>query len=264
MTFDWFRRRRRRLILEQPFPSAWSGFLRAHIGRYRNLNDEQRSRLHRLVQVFVAEKHWEGAGGLSMNDEIKVVIAGQACLLVMGLEHDLYRRVQSIVVYPSTVCIPARKISFFEVPTAPLERGRRLVGQAWTQGLVILVWDAVQEGAADAYDGDNVVFHEFAHALDMFDGRADGVPPLGNRRAFARWAEVFERHWDQLNTALDAGQDTFLDEYASKDPAEFFAVATEQFFEQGRAMELEHPELYEVLRSFYRQDPARWGSLGLF
>lgn len=257
MFFDWLRRRRRERILAEPFPEAWREVLANNLGCWGDLDDQERTHLCQLVQVFVEEKHWEGLGGLEMNDEIRVTVAGQACLLILNLHHDLYRRVESILVYPSTVVAPARPPGFGEVLSAPPPSAMPVLGQAFSRGPLILAWDAVAYGGANPRDGHNVVFHEFAHKLDMLTGDADGVPPLADAATYARWIEVFERGWDELHARQAAGRRTFLDAYAGESPAEFFAVATEQFFEQGRTMQRKHPELYDVLRGFYRQDPAK-------
>lgn len=257
MVFDWLRRRRREHILATPFPADWRRIIARHMGGFCDLSDEERTHLCQLVQVFVAEKNWEGLGGLSMDDEIKVTIAAQACLLILYLDHDLYRQVESILVYPSTMVAPQQPASMFGVATSPTRGPMPLLGQAFTRGPVILAWDAVRRGGENPRDGHNVVFHEFAHKLDMLSGAADGVPPLADRETYAHWVQVFQRTWDELHAERDAGRRTFLDAYAGQSPAEFFAVATEQFFEQGKTMRQAHPQLYEVLRGFYRQDPAQ-------
>lgn len=256
MIFGWLRQRRRERILEEPFPAAWREILARNLGCFGELDEAEQQHLGQLVQVFVAEKAWEGLGGLELTDEIRVTIAGQACVLILGLDHDLYRGVESILVYPSTVVAPAPPPSFGAVLTAPPRGPLPVLGQAFTRGPLILAWDAVRRGGANPRDGHNVVFHEFAHKLDMLGGSADGVPPLADDETYARWVEVFERHWDELHAQQARGRKTFLDAYAGESPAEFFAVATEQFFEQGVAMERKHPELYAVLQGFYRQDPA--------
>lgn len=256
MLFDWLRRRRRKRILEEPFPAGWREVLARNLGCFGELDEAEQQHLGQLVQVFVAEKAWEGLGGLEMTDEVRVTIAGQACVLILGLDHDLYRGVESILVYPSTVVAPAPPSSFGAVLTAPPRGPMPVLGQAFSRGPLILAWDAVRRGGANPRDGHNVVFHEFAHKLDMLSGGADGVPPLADDETYARWVEVFERAWNELHAQQARGRKTFLDAYAGESPAEFFAVATEQFFEQGVAMERKHPELYEVLQGFYRQDPA--------
>ncbi|MEM6992487.1 MAG: M90 family metallopeptidase [Myxococcota bacterium] len=256
MFFGWLRERRREKILAEPFDERWTEHLTSNMGAWASLSGEEQAHLKQLVQVFVAEKHWEGLAGLELNDEVRVTIAGQACLLVLELPHDLYRRVESILVYPTTVNAPPPSGSFFHTSAEVADQGMPISGQAFKRGPVILVWDAVKRGGRNAHDGHNVVFHEFAHKLDMLSGDADGVPPLHDKETYRRWIEVFQREWDALHERQDRGRRTFLDAYAGTNPAEFFAVATEQFFEQGRTMQRKHQELYDVLRGFYRQDPA--------
>ena len=130
MLFDWLRRRRREHILEAPFPAAWHAILERNLGCFRELDEAEQTHLCQLVQVFIAEKHWEGAGGLALDDEIRVTVAGQACLLILGLDHDLYRQVESIIVYPSTVVAPPPPTSFGAVLTAP-PRGRVAPDCGW-------------------------------------------------------------------------------------------------------------------------------------
>ncbi len=256
MFFDWLRRRRRDKILAEPYDDAWTAHMERNMGSWGALSDEEQAHLKQLVQVFVAEKHWEGLAGLEMNDEVRVTIAAQACLLVLELPHDLYRRVDSILVYPTTVKTPSRSRSVFDTSADLADHGMPILGQAFKRGPVILVWDAVKRGGRNAHDGHNVVFHEFAHKLDMLSGDADGVPPLHDRDEYQHWITVFQREWDALHEDEDRGRRTFLNTYAGTNPAEFFAVATEQFFEQGKTMRRKHQELYDVLRGFYRQDPA--------
>jgi hypothetical protein len=144
----------------------------------------------------------------------------------------------------------------FSVATELADQPMPILGQAFTRGPVILVWDAVRRGGIDPKDGRNVVYHEFAHKLDMLDGAADGVPPIADREVYARWIEVFTREYQALQEATGRGERTFLGPYALENGAEFFAVATEHFFEQPLKMQRDHTAMYEVLAGFYRQDPA--------
>lgn len=259
MFFDWLKRRRREKILEHPWDSAWTDALERNVAAWASLDASEQEHLQQLVQVFVAEKHWEGAGGLELSDEHKVTIAGQACLLVLAIPHDLYRRVESIVVYPAAMKAPPRPPGMFEVSSSVPDRALPLLGQAFVRGPVLLSWEAVRRGARNAHDGHNVVMHEFAHKLDMLSGHADGVPPLEDDELYARWIQVFQEEWDALHEDQAKGRKTFLDGYAGTNPAEFFAVVTEHFFEQGRTMQRKHPELYDVLQAFYRQNTASRG-----
>jgi len=223
---------------------------------YCMLNDSERAELHAIMQVFLEEKLWEGCGGLDLTDEIRVTIAAQACLLQLGLPHDYYRNVESILVYPSTVVPPEHQPGVFELVGSPVEASLPILGQAFTLGPVILVWDAVLHGARHPEQGHNVVYHEFAHKLDMLDGTADGTPPLAGGEQFKEWVAVCSREFLRLRSLAEKGHTTFLDSYGATNEAEFFAVATEEFFDRPLAIQEHAPDLYHVLRAYYRQDPA--------
>jgi len=253
----WLRNRRRRKLLEAPFPRAWEEILARNVAHAARLGPDEARRLREFIQVFVAEKSFEGCGGLEMSDEIRVTIAAQAGLLVLGLPHEHFANVRSILVYPSTVVTPDRPLGVFEIPSGPRASGIPILGEAQAQGPVILVWDAVQRGARHPEQGHDVVYHEFAHKLDMLDGAADGTPPLADREAMRRWVAVCEPAFLELRERASRGERTFLDHYGATSEAEFFAVATEFFFDRPQAMERHEPDLYGVLRDFYRQDPAR-------
>jgi len=209
-----------------------------------------------MMQVFLEEKQWEGCGGLDLSDEIRVTIAAQACLLQLGLPHDYYRNVESILVYPSTVITPEQQPGVFERLTGPLESPVPILGQAFARGPVILVWDAVKHDARHPGQGHNVVYHEFAHKLDMLDGTADGTPPLRDSTELADWVAVCSREFLRLRSLTEKGHKTFLDAYGAENEAEFFAVATEEFFDRPLALLGHAPDLYRVLSDYYRQDPA--------
>jgi Mlc titration factor MtfA (ptsG expression regulator) len=252
----WLRDHRRAEARKRPFPPEWAAVLRANVAHYGVLDAAERAELHATMQVFLEEKHWEGCGGLALTDEIRVTIAAQACLLQLGLPQDYYRNVESILVYPSTVVPPRRPPGFFERVDAPLARDVPVIGQAFARGPVILVWDAVLHGARHPEQGHNVVYHEFAHKLDMLDGIADGTPPFADREQLADWVAVCSREFLRLRSLSEQGRETFLDAYGAQDEAEFFAVATEAFFDRPVALRRHLPDLYRVLGAFYRQDPA--------
>ncbi len=220
------------------------------------LNAAERSHLCQLIQVFIAEKYWEGAGGLELTDEIRVTISAQACLLLLGLPHNYYQNVLSIIVYPSTVVPPPRKPRFFENSMAPVERSRPIIGQAFLQGPVIIIWDAALRDGHQPESGRNVIYHEFAHKLDMLDGAADGTPPLHDREEYSDWEKTCSLEYLRLKQDTERGIQSFLNTYGATNEAEFFAVATEQFFDQPLAMINNAPDLYRVLKEYYRQDPA--------
>lgn len=254
--FRWSKNRRRAKLIQEPFRREWEEILNRNVSHYRLLEATERTHLHQLIQVFIAEKHWEGCGGLALTDEIRITIAAQACLLILGLPHDYYHNVETILVYPSTVILPRQKLGFFETAFAPLENPRPIIGQAIHHGPVIIVWDAALQGGRDPESGRNVVYHEFAHKLDMLDGAADGTPPLKDRKEYRRWVLVCSREYLRLQQEAAQGKKTFLDEYGAYSEAEFFAVATEQFFDQPLSMLQNAPDLYGVLKEYYRQDPA--------
>ena len=254
----WLLNRRRAEIRMRPFPPQWETFLRANLPHYLVLDEAERCELKATTLVFLEEKQWEGCGGLQLSDEIRVTIAAQACLLQLGLPHDYYRNVDSILVYPSTVMVPQRDLGVFERVDAPLAAPAPILGQAFARGgPVILVWDAVLHGARHPEQGHNVVYHEFAHKLDMLDGVADGTPPFAERDRLACWVEVCSREFLRLRGQIEKGHKTFLDAYGAGNEAEFFAVATEEFFDRPLALRSHAPELYRVLGDYYRQDPAR-------
>ena len=245
MVFSWLKQRRRRKLLREPFPEEWRATLEA-LPFYRSLQTDEQKRLRQHVRVLIAEKNWEGCRGLEITDEIQVTIAAQACLLVLELPHDAYRHITSILVYAQ---------SFLTEQTMWTD-GVVASGLASCDGPVVLAWDSTYAGGRDPSDGHNVVFHEFAHRLDDLDGTMDGIPPVPNREIHASWRRAIEAEYGRLCESLEHGHVTLLDEYAATNTAEFFAVATECFFEKPEEMRQKHEALYKLLASFYRQDPA--------
>ncbi len=255
--FSWFVNHRRKKLARKQFPLSWESIIHCNLAHYSLLDDIERSQLRALIQVFIAEKYWEGCGGIEITDEIRVTIAAQACLLLLGLPHDYYHNVLTILVYPSTVTPPRRKLGFFEIALEPIEDSHPIIGQAFQQGPVIIIWDAALHGGRHPELGYNVVYHEFAHKLDMLDGTADGTPPLRNRAEYRDWVRTCSREYLRLRQDIEQGKNSFLSAYAATSEAEFFAVATEQFFDQPLLMIQNSPDLYRVLKDYYRQDPAR-------
>ena len=254
--FHWLRDQRRSETRNRPFPPEWEDIVCRNLPHYSNLDAAERAELHASMQVFIDEKLWEGCGGLELTDEIRVTIAAEACLLQLSLPHDYYRNVMSILVYPSTVVLPEQRAGVFERQDGPVNASVPILGQAFTNGPVILVWDAVLRESRHPEQGHNVVFHEFAHKLDMLDGSADGTPPLRDSAELADWVAVCSREFLRLRSLAEKGHKTFLDAYGSTNEAEFFAVATEEFFDRPGALKGHSPELYRVLKDYYCQDPA--------
>ncbi len=225
---------------------------------YGRMDEDHRVRLQKLVQVFLDEKMFEGCNGLEITDVMRVVIAAHACLLIMELPHDYYSKVSSILVYPSAVVVPPPRQGVFTRGPLIARTESAVVGQAFMHGTVILIWNQVKNDTSHPSSGHNVVYHEFAHILDMFDGRPDGTPSLHSRDQYRSWAEVCTRVFFDLQEKVSKGRKTLLNGYGAVNEAEFFAVVTEYFFERPHELEKQRPELYEVLRAFYLQDPARW------
>lgn len=244
---------RRRKLRSRLFPEEWRNILVLNIPRYHCLSPADREELNGHIKVFLAEKRFEGAAGLKITDEIRVTIAAQACLLLLHRDTDYYPGLSSIIVYPH------------EYVTRHIERAsggfvhegtQARLGESSTRGAVVLSWDHVRAGASDVDDCRNVVFHEFAHQLDAEGGRVDGAPLLPQRSMYIAWARILGKEYEQLRRRTARGYTTLLDRYAATNPAEFFAVATECFFQSPARMRAEHPELYEELKAYYRQDPA--------
>ncbi len=190
---------------------------------------------------------------MELTDEIKVTIAAQACLLLLHREPDYYPRLITILVYPHPYLAKgARSVD----GGAVLEGETARLGEAWKDGLVLLSWDDVRPGASDFHDGHNVVLHEFAHQLDQQDGSADGAPILEHRSQYITWARVLSEDYEQLRRDGEHGHKNVLDTYGATNPADFLAVATECSFEKPISLRRKHPELYEELKVYYRQDPA--------
>src|SRR5688572_2807389 len=258
MVFDLFKSRRRIRLRAQAAPVAWRAILERNLPVFTRLSEADQKELLGHTKVFLAEKHFEAAGGLELTDEIRVTIAGQACLLLLHRETDYYPELVSIIVYPSGY-------------TASEER--HIGGGIWEEGdedrlghtgqrlrALVLAWDSVRHGAAAPTDGNNLVLHEFAHQLDFENRHSDGTPALETRGDYIAWARVMSAEFEALRDATDSGEPTLLDSYGATDPAEFFAVITEVFFERPRALRKLHPALFAQLQSFYRQDPTTYSA----
>jgi len=253
MLFYWLRQRRRRKLLAQPFPTEWLPYLQGNVALYRLLDETEQARLRDDLRVFMAEKDWVDCGGLEITDEIKVTIAALACLLLLGIEHDYFSRVQSILVYPTGYRVPDQEVIG---DNAVLEGESHRLGEAHYRGPVVLSWDEVRHDGRHPGAGRNLVIHEFAHQLDMLDGAVDGTPPLRSRKDYSRWRKVMTAEYNQLIAEAEEGQLTLLDEYGTTSVGEFFAVAAECFFDRPLEMAQQHPRLYALLRDYFCQDPA--------
>jgi len=250
----WVERRRDRLRA-RPFPAAWREILRRRVPYVRSLPADLQWQLKRHIQVFLAEKPFIGCAGQLIDDEVRVTIAAQACLLLLNRRHPRYfPGLRQILVYPGAFAVDRVQTDGAVVQ----DQRQALSGESWSQGQVILSWADALEGAAVVDDGRNVVIHEFAHQLDQETGPANGAPQLPGRERYARWSQVFQAEFDRLQRQLEWQEPSLFCAYAATNPAEFFAVASEVFFEQSKALAAECPALYNELACFYRVDPASW------
>jgi MtfA peptidase len=255
MVFSTKARRRERLRAE-PVPEHWRRMIEVRVPAFGRLSAEDQRELLGHTRVLLEEKHFEGAGGLLMRDEVRLTIAVQAALLLLRRDTDYFPRLKSIIVYPTGYVSSEATRDDSGIWT---EGDESLLGHTQRDlRAIVLSWDDVRAGAADPDDGSNLVLHEFAHQLDFEDGSTDGTPALDSGSQVRSWAEVMGHELESLRAAADAGESTLLDAYGAEDPAEFFAVATETFFERGAELRRRHPQLYEELRRFYHQDPAAW------
>lgn len=251
---DWLRRWREGRTLERrAIPDGlWSLTLaRFHFLSWRSAADI--ARLRDMATLFLADKEFTGAHGLAVDDEMAVAIAAQACLPVLELGLGWYDGFKGIVVHADAVLAQREYVDDAGVVH---EYEEELSGEAMHGGPVMLAWRDVADAGESAGEGYNVVVHEFVHVLDMRDGVPDGVPPLPDRRSREAWIEVLTAEYDAFRERVDADELTLLDPYAAEAPEEFFAVASEAFFVAPQEFRAEHPALHDLLRAFFRQDPA--------
>jgi len=258
MIFELLRQRRRCRAQARPFSKEWLDAIKRNVAFFSRLSANDQSELLSHIKVFLAEKRFEGCGGLEITDEIRVTIAAQACLLLSHRRADYFPGLLTILVYPSTYMAEEKR----QIAEHVWEEGTmtRLGETGRRMGSLVLSWDAVKAGAADPSDGKNVVLHEFAHQLDYENSAADGVPELATREQQLAWSEVMTTEFASLRAAHETGIATLLDTYGATDPVEFFAVSTEAFFERPRALRARHPKLYAELQKYFRQDPVEYSA----
>jgi Mlc titration factor MtfA (ptsG expression regulator) len=251
---------RLRRALSRPLAPAQVAVLARNVDQYQGMDQAQRARLQRLVQQFLHEKKFVGCAGLAVSDEMRVTIAGQACLLLLGRAGgdgpaQLYPALHTILVYPGAFLVPRTEVDASGVVT---ETRQDLLGESWGDGRVILSWDHVRRSDQSESPGHNVVLHEFAHQLDSESGSTNGAPYLGSRERYRSWSAVLSRDYANLRAEAMYGMHGVLDHYGASSPAEFFAVATESFFEQPHQLAARHPALYGEFLKYYRIDPRQW------
>jgi Mlc titration factor MtfA (ptsG expression regulator) len=249
--FGWLQKRRRRKLMTSPFPATWETYL-AHNARFtEQLSPLENGQLREAIQVFVAEKNWEGCAGLVVTDEHRVTIAAQMARMILYFENEYFDQVLSILIYPNTYLAKSTNQMGSGVIVEG-DSGR--LGEAWYRGPVILSWADVLATAHHLNQGHNVVIHEFAHQLDMRNGRtADGVPTIESATVAERWLQVMPRAFEKLGHMCREGLPSVLDCYGATSPAEFFAVASESYFEQPSQLAHQWPAVFELLDTFYRK-----------
>jgi len=258
MIFDWLKQQRRRRLRGRPFPKEWLKLIQRHVAFFPKLSASDRSELLGHIQVFLAEKRFEGCAGFAITDEVRVTIAAQACLLLLHRETDYFPHLLTILVYPLSYMVQEDH----QVGEHVWESGTvsRLGETGRRMGSLVLAWGGVKHGAADPSDAKNVVLHEFAHQLDYENHAADGMPALATSEDQSAWSEVMGSEFASLRAADESGVPTLLDTYGATDPVEFFAVSVEAFFERPRALRTYHPKLYAELQNYFRQDPVEYSA----
>jgi hypothetical protein len=246
-----FKGRRHKKLRETPLTAEQVAVVARNFPYWSRLSPDDQRELGGHMQVFLAEKSFEGCGGLELTDEMRVTIAAQACLLLLHREVDCYPELDVVLVYPKAFRAKGEQRDGGVV----VEGGSGRLGESHSRGIVVVSWDDVRRGAADPNDGRNVVLHEFAHQLDQADGAADGAPELERRSMYGPWASTLGEEFEALHEAAERHRKTVIDKYGATNPAEFFAVITEAFFEKPRQLQQKHPELYAQLVAYYRQDP---------
>jgi MtfA peptidase len=253
---------RLRRALAQPFPSHYSRILRKKVPLFSRLPADLQLQLKQRMKQFLLTKEFIGCDGLRVTDEMRVTIAARACLLLLNRPtgvHAVYPALKQVLLYPSAFVAPRSE----GLPGGVVSLSHQTsAGESWSDGRVILAWDCVQKRVAmvddEEFDGHDVVLHEFAHQLDATYSNPHGAPVLPTAERYARWSEVMQREYEQLQQAAEFQHPSVLDYYGASDPAEFFAVATEAFFEKTAALAEAHPDLHEQLRLYYRVDPREW------
>jgi Mlc titration factor MtfA (ptsG expression regulator) len=246
---------RLRQALARPLSGGQQAIIERNVPQYRGMAAPLREQLQGLVKRFLHEKTFVGCAGLALTEEMRVTIAAQACLLLLNRTGEVYPGLHAVLVYPGAFLVPRKQVDAGGVVT---ETRQDLLGESWGDGRVILSWDHVRRAGHDPEGAQNVVLHEFAHQLDSESGSTNGAPLLGSAERYKRWSETLARDFELLRRDTYWGHRDVLDPYGASSPAEFFAVATESFFEQPHALAARHPELYAEFQRYFRVDPRDW------
>ncbi len=257
----WLAAWRRRRVKAAPFPAQWREILRRRMPAFARLPPDVQWQLKKLAQVLLAEKPFIGCAGLEVTDEMRVLVSVQAALLLLRLGPDGFAELRQVLIYPGPFVVDRSQP---DASGLVHEQRRALSGESWQQGQVILSWADVLFGAADPGDGHNVVLHEFAHQIDQAHGRANGAPWLPSRARRERWAHVMTAEFQVLRQQLAQGHGSLIDPYGATEPAEFFAVSCELFFEKPAELAEHHPALFNELQGLLGVDPRLWKDTSAF
>ncbi len=247
-------RSRRNNLFLKPLPPDWIQILENNVSIYSLLPQNLRKELHGRINIFLDEKEFIGCAGLQISNEIRITIAGNACILLLKRDKRCFPKFTTILIYPDTYV--SREVKSDGLVVVHEESVR--AGESWYRGPVVLSWADVMRGSLNNSDGHNVVLHEFAHKLDEENEIMNGLPVLRDSSHYAEWAEVLSKEFDSLLIRVDRGTNSVIDAYGAVSPSEFFAVATESFFEKPLQMKNKLPDLYQQFRRFYNLDPAAW------
>jgi MtfA peptidase len=239
----------RERLMETPLSPQWRRILQEDVRLYRRVPEELREKLDGFIQVFLAEKRFEGCRGQEVTDEVRVTVASLACMMILGHNRGIYPKLETILVYPGAYVGRDKK----RLEGGTVVEGDVRAGESWTRGPLIIAWEDAQAEARGEDIGHNVIVHEFAHQLDQEDGFADGQPMDADEDV--EWREVLAEEFDSAGESLEEEP---LDEYGQESMAEAFAVASEAFFEVPGELLEHHPRLYAKLKRYYGLDPAQW------
>ncbi|WP_120632855.1 zinc-dependent peptidase [Ruegeria sp. EL01] len=250
---QWSKSQARKSLLAAPLTTHQSNLIESHVPIVRRLPSELRAKLDGKVNLFLDQVTFFGCDGLEVTEEMQLSIAAQASLLVAN--NDMwYDSLTTILIYPNAFKSRQTKHSGYVVTEKEVVR----TGESWNRGPVILSWEHSQQGALNEHDGQNVVFHEFAHQIDDLSGSTNGVPVLSAGQSFDEWESTFLTAYNAHVCAVEAGQPSVIDPYGAEGHEEFFAVAVEVFFEKPQALKKEIPEIYEQLEKLFHLDPITW------
>ncbi len=248
-------KRRRERVRETPFPENGIQLLLHQAPLYRSLPAEDRDELHGHIQVLLAEKHFEGVGGIEVTQDMRLIVCAHAALLLLHRETDYFPKLVSVLIYPGAYAV---KTQTRDERGVLLETIEARAGESWTLGTLILAWDDVKRDLASVPATRNVILHEFAHQLDAGSGVMNGAPILSDRKLQHDWPDALSEAYERLLQAARQHEPSLLRAYGAKNPPEFFAVATEAFFLYPVQLQRGEPDLYSALCHYFKQDPARW------